>query len=103
MGTMDPQIRLAQLEAAIEHHREEKSSVPDCTCWITHAQRQDAELYALLGAAGTLEERVAALEEGIRKNRHSKKEAPDCPCWGNAPQGVDAELYGVLESSATKP
>lgn len=103
MDAIDPQARLEQLEAAIEHHREEKATVPDCTCWVTQAQRQDAELYALLNVEGTAPERVALLEEGIRKNRFSKKDVPDCPCWGNAPQVVDAELFEVLGSAEPEP
>lgn len=94
---MDAQARLEQLEAAIRHHREEKSSVPDCTCWVTNAQKLDAALYHWLEHPGTPEERVAHLEEAIRLNRHGKKDVPDCPCWGNAPQIVDAELFSVLD------
>lgn len=88
--------RLDQLEAAIRHHREEKSTVPDCTCWVTHAQKMDAALYACLDKPGTVEQRVAQLEEAIRLNRHGKRDVPDCPCWGNAPQIVDSELFAVL-------
>jgi len=95
---MDPQTRLEQLEAAIARHRDEKSTVPDCTCWVTHAQKLDAAMYAALGRPGALEERVAHLEEAIRVNRFGKKDVPDCPCWGNAPQMVDSELFAVLEA-----
>ena len=96
MGTIDPQARLEQLETAISRHRDEKSTVPDCTCWVTQAQKLDAALYGCLGQAGSAEARVAHLEEAIRINRHGKKDVPDCPCWGNAPQMVDAELFAVL-------
>jgi hypothetical protein len=96
MDATDPQTRLERLEAAIRRHRDEKASVPDCTCWITHAQKLDAVLYATLDQPGTPDERISRLEEAIRANRHGKKDVPDCPCWGNAPQLVDAELFAVL-------
>ena len=97
MNPLDPQARLERLEAAIRRHRDEKASVPDCTCWVTQAQKQDAELYSWLEKPGTAQERVAWLEAAIRANRHAKKDVPDCPCWGNAPQLVDADLFAVLE------
>jgi hypothetical protein len=93
------QNRLEQLEAAIRHHRQEKASVPDCSCWVSHAQRLDASLYAELGGQGTAAERVARLEEAIWRNRSGNKEVPGCSCWGNAPQVVDASLYELLELS----
>lgn len=93
---MGPQERLDQLEAAIRRHRDEKASVPDCTCWVTHAQKMDAALYHWLDYQGTVAQKVAQLEEAIRLNRHGKRDVPDCPCWGNAPQLVDAELFAVL-------
>ena len=96
MKSQETQTRLSTLEAAIRQHREEKSTVPDCTCWVTHAQRLDAALYACLDQPGAPEERVAHLEEAIRQNRAGKKDVPDCPCWGNAPQAVDQELFAVL-------
>ncbi len=96
MDAPDLASRLARLDAAIRRHREEKSSVPDCTCWVTQAQKQDAELYAWLDRPCTLEQRVAWLEDAIRANRHAKNDVPDCPCWGNAPQLVDADLFAVL-------
>jgi hypothetical protein len=94
--SLETQTRLSDLEAAIRQHREEKSTVPDCTCWVTHAQRLDAALYACLGQPGPPEERVARLEEAIRQNRLGKKDVSDCPCWGNAPQLVDRELFALL-------
>ena len=93
MMVVDSTTRLAELEAAIRRHREEKATVPDCTCWVTHAQRLDAALYTCLDSLGTSEERVAQLEEAIRVNRLGKKDVPDCPCWGNAPQAVDAGIF----------
>jgi|GEM_PF-2524515 hypothetical protein len=96
MNPLELSHRLAALEAAIQRHRDEKASVPDCTCWVTHAQRLDAELYACLDLPGTLEERVQRLEQAIRINQHGKKDVPDCPCWGNAPQRVDQELFVLL-------
>jgi hypothetical protein len=99
MGTVEPQARLEQLEAAIRRHREEKSTVPDCTCWVSQAQTLDAALYGCLAQAGSVEARVAHLEEAIRVNRHGKKDVPNCPCWGNAPQRVDAELFAVLDDA----
>ena len=96
MKSFETQTRLSTLEAAIRRHREEKSTVPDCTCWVTHAQRLDAALYACLDQPGTAEEGVARLEEAIRQNRLGKKDVPDCPCWGNAPQIVDTELFAML-------
>jgi hypothetical protein len=94
------QTRLSELESAVRRHREEKSTVPDCTCWVTHAQRLDAALYACLDQPGAPEARVAQLEEAIRVNRLGKKDVPDCPCWGNAPQIVDQELFAVLPVDA---
>jgi hypothetical protein len=96
MIPVDPNHRLAALEAAIRRHRDGKATVPNCTCWVTHAQRLDAELYASLDLAGTPEERVQRLEQAIRVNQHGKKDVPDCPCWGNAPQWVDQELFALL-------
>ena len=96
MDTIGTQTRLDEIEAAIRRHREEKSTVPDCTCWVTHAQRLDAALYACLDQPGAPADRVAWLEQAIRKNRLGKKDVPDCPCWGNAPQIVDQELFAVL-------
>ncbi len=52
MDLKNAERRLDRLEAAIRGHREAKASVPDCTCWVTHAQEQDAELYACLDDAG---------------------------------------------------
>jgi hypothetical protein len=99
METMDLEARLHRLEAAIAQHRDEKATVPDCTCWVSHAQRLDSQLYARLDKPGTLAERVADLEEGIRVNRHGKKDVPNCPCWGNAPQAVDADLFAALNEA----
>ena len=98
----DPQARLAALEEAIRLHRQEKNSVPDCTCWVSQAQKLDAALYASLDGPGTVPARVAALEAAIRANRLGKRGIPDCPCWGNAPQIVDADLYRVLDASASE-
>lgn len=99
MEDIDLQARLQRLEEAIRHHREEKATVPDCTCWVTQAQHLDAELYARLDLPGSPQEKVARLEEAIRVNRHGKKDVPDCPCWGNAPQAVDADLFAVLDEA----
>jgi hypothetical protein len=99
MDTAEAKERLNRLETAIIRHREEKATVPDCTCWVTHSQKMDAELYACLEQSGTPEFRIAQLEEAIRLNRHGKRKVPDCPCWGNAPQIVDAELYSVLDEA----
>lgn len=96
-GLADPEVRLRELETAIRRHREEKSSTPACSCWMTPTAKLDAALYACLGKPGTTEERVALLEEAIRVNRHDKKGIGDCPCWGNAPQMVDADLFTVLD------
>lgn len=89
--------RQAALEEAIRLHRQEKSSVPDCTCWVNQAQKLDATLYACLDKTGTVAERVVALAAAIRANRLGKRDIPDCPCWGNAPQLVDADLFRVLD------
>jgi hypothetical protein len=97
METINAQTRLAELEAAIRRHREEKATVPDCTCWVTHAQKLDAALYACLDMPGVPEEKVLLLEAAIRANRLGKKDVPDCPCWGNAPQIVDGELFAVIQ------
>ena len=97
MHTIDPSVRVQQLESAIRRHREEKTTVPDCTCWVTHAQRLDAAMYVTLDTPGTPDARVVALEEAIRINRNGKKDVPDCPCWGNAPQRVDEDMFAVLD------
>lgn len=94
----DPDARLQTLEEAIRLHREEKKLVPDCTCWISQAQKLDAILYACLDVPGKPAERIAALEAAIRANRLGKRDISDCPCWGNAPQIVDTDLYRTLDS-----
>ncbi len=93
--------RLEELERAILHHREEKSLVPYCTCWLSETQKLDSQLYASLDSSAPPERRVALLEEAIRLNRDGKRDVPDCPCWANAPQLVDADLYKVLDGPAS--